>query len=70
MGVVRSAPAWLPGMPRVPSNAVNVINAARVPGAESHRHQVTAWIKPRMLSSAMTLPTRIIKGWSGILYAA
>ena len=31
------------------------------------RHQPNAWTRPRMLSSTITLPTRIIKGWSGIL---
>jgi len=30
-------------------------------------HQPNACTKPRMLSSTMTLPTRIINGWSGIL---
>jgi hypothetical protein len=34
------------------------------------RNQLISWIRPRMLSSTMTLPTRIIRGWSGILYAA
>jgi hypothetical protein len=37
------------------------------PGSQPPGHQPNPCTRPRMLSSMMTLPTRIINGWSGIL---